>query len=104
MTDLQEFRQDLWIVDGPNVRDIWCREDLLAIDNADNKSILGFYSLVPGALAHADVPETVRGSLARQDVPGFRLVRIATELRCEGQGIGGQLLAAAARRLRPAVS
>ena len=26
----------------------------LAIDNADNKSILGFYSLAPGALAYAD--------------------------------------------------
>ena len=26
----------------------------LAIDNADNKTILGFYSLAPGALAYAD--------------------------------------------------
>jgi GNAT superfamily N-acetyltransferase len=31
-------------------------------------------------------------------VPGFRLARIATDLRRQGQGIGGQLLAAAARR------
>jgi ribosomal protein S18 acetylase RimI-like enzyme len=31
-------------------------------------------------------------------VPGFRLARIATDLRCQGQAIGGQLLAAAARR------
>ena len=70
----------------------------LAIDDADNKSILGFYSLAPGALAYADTPETVRRGLARYDVPGFRLARIATDLRCQGQGIGGQLLAAAARR------
>ena len=70
----------------------------LAIDNADNRSILGFYSLAPGALAYADTPETVRRGLARHDVPGFRLARIATDLRCQGQGIGGQLLAAAARR------
>jgi GNAT superfamily N-acetyltransferase len=34
----------------------------------------------------------------RHDVPGFLLARIATDLRCQGQGIGGQLLAAAARR------
>jgi len=70
----------------------------LAIDNADSKAILGFYSLAPGALAYADTPETGRRGLARHDVPGFRLVRIATDLRWQGQGLGGRLLAAAARR------
>jgi GNAT superfamily N-acetyltransferase len=70
----------------------------LAIDNEDNKNILGFYSLAPGAVAYADTPETVRRSHARHDVPGFRLARIATDLRWQGQGLGGQLLAAAARR------
>lgn len=70
----------------------------LAIDNRDNETILGFYSLAPGALAYADTPETVRRGLARHDVPGFRLARIATDLRWQGQGLGGQLLAAAARR------
>jgi GNAT superfamily N-acetyltransferase len=70
----------------------------LAIDDADNKTILGFYSLAPGALAYADTPETVRRGLARHDVPGFRLARIATHIRLQGEGLGGQLLAAAARR------
>ncbi len=70
----------------------------LAIDNADDRTILGFYSLAPGALAYADSPELVRRGLARHDVPGFRLARIATDLRWQGQGLGGQLLAAAARR------
>ena len=70
----------------------------LAIDNADNKTILGFYSLAPGALAYADTPDLVRRGLARHDVPGFRLARIATGLRWQGQGLGGQLLAAAVRR------
>ncbi len=70
----------------------------LAIDTTDNKTILGFYSLAPGALAYADTPETVRRGLARHDVPGFRLARIATDLRWQGQGLGGQLLSAAARR------
>lgn len=70
----------------------------LAIDNADNKSIRGFYSLAPGALAYADTPEMVRRGLARHDVPGFRLARIAVSQRWQGQGVGGQLLAAAARR------
>jgi GNAT superfamily N-acetyltransferase len=70
----------------------------LAIDNADNKTILGFYSLAPGALAYADTPETFRRGLAPHDVPGFRLARLATDLRWQGQGVGGQLLTAAARR------
>ena len=70
----------------------------LAIDNADDKTMLGFYSLAPGALAYAETPETVRRGLARHDVPGFRIARIATGFRLQGQGLGGQLLAAAARR------
>ena len=70
----------------------------LAMDNADNKTIPGFYSLAPGALTYAEAPELVRRGLARHDVPGFRLARIATSLRWQGQGLGGQLLGAAARR------
>ena len=70
----------------------------LAIDNADNTTVLGFYSLAPGALAYADTPEMVRRGLARHDVPGFRLARIATHVRWQGKGLGGQLLAAAGRR------
>lgn len=70
----------------------------LAIDSADNKTILGFYSLAPASLTYADTPEITRRGLARHEVPGFRLARIATSLHCQGQGLGGQLLAAAARR------
>jgi GNAT superfamily N-acetyltransferase len=70
---------------------------ILAIDDVD-KTILGFYSLAPGALAYAETPEIMRKGLARHDVPGFRLARIATDLRVQGQGLGGQLLAAVARR------
>lgn len=70
----------------------------LAVDDADGRTILGFYSLAPGALAHADTSEMVRRGLARHDLPGFRLARIATGLRWQSQGLGGQLLAAAARR------
>jgi GNAT superfamily N-acetyltransferase len=70
----------------------------LAIDNADNTMVLGFYSLAPGALAYADTPAMVRRGLARHDVPGFRLARLATHVRVQGKGLGGQLLAAAGRR------
>ena len=77
--------------------DLGAAKTFLAIDDGDNKTILGFYSLAPGALAYADTPEMMR-RLARHDVPGFRLARIATHVRVQGQGLGGQLLAAAARR------
>jgi hypothetical protein len=30
---------------------------ILAIDDADNRTIVGFYSLAPGALAYAETPE-----------------------------------------------
>jgi len=36
--------------------------------------------------------------LAQHEVSGFRLARLATDLSVAGQGLGGQLLAAAALR------
>lgn len=36
--------------------------------------------------------------MARHEVPGFRLARIATDKRWQRAGLGGQLLAMAARR------
>ena len=70
----------------------------LAIADADNKTILGFYSLSPAAVAYARTPEILRRGLARHDVPCFRLARLAVERRMQGRGIGGQLLLAAGRR------
>lgn len=70
----------------------------LAIDNADNKTILGFYSLSPASVAYGRTPELVRRGLARHDVPGFRLARLAVSRVAQGQGLGGQLLLAAGKR------
>ena len=70
----------------------------LAIDDADCKTILGFYSLSPAALAYTRTPELVRRGLARHDVPCFRLARLAIDRRIQGLGLGGQLLLAAGRR------
>ena len=78
--------------------DLGGAKTILAINDADKKTILGFYSLAPGAIAYAETPEMVRRGLAQHDVPGFRLARIATDIRWQGHGLGGQLLAAAARR------
>ena len=70
----------------------------LAIDDADNKNILGFYSLTPASVDYARTPGIIRRGLARHDVPGFRLARLAVDRKQQGQGIGGQLLLAAGRR------
>jgi GNAT superfamily N-acetyltransferase len=70
----------------------------LAIANADSKTILGFYSLSPASLEYARAPEIVRKGLARDDVPAFRLGRLAVDRKVQGQGLGGQLLLAAGRR------
>jgi GNAT superfamily N-acetyltransferase len=70
----------------------------LAIDDADNRTILGFYSLSPASVEYARTPEIVRRGLARHDVPGFRLARLAVDRRVQGKGLGGQLLLAAGRR------
>jgi GNAT superfamily N-acetyltransferase len=70
----------------------------LAIDDADGRTVLGYYSLAPASLQYADAPAVVNRGLARHEVPGFRLARLATDLRFQGQGLGGQLIAAAARR------
>jgi GNAT superfamily N-acetyltransferase len=70
----------------------------LAVEDTNTTRILGFYSLSPAALAHERTPAALRRGLARHDVPGFRLARLATHVSLQGQGLGGQLLAAAARR------
>ena len=70
----------------------------LAIDDADRKTILGFYSLSPASVEYARTPEIVRQGLSRHDVPGFRLARLAVDRRFQARGIGGQLLLAAGRR------
>jgi GNAT superfamily N-acetyltransferase len=70
----------------------------LAIDDNDNKTILGFYSLSPASVAYTRTPEIVKRGLARHDVPGFRLARLTVDRSAQGQGLGGQLLLSAGGR------
>ena len=70
----------------------------LAFHDADNQTILGYYSLSPASIAYARTPELVRRGLARHDVPAFRLARLAVDLKVQGQGLGGQLLLSAGKR------
>jgi len=69
-----------------------------AVDNAIPNRILGFYTIAPSSVAHETVPAPMTRGLARHDVPGFKLARLATDRAMAGQGLGGQLLAAAALR------
>jgi GNAT superfamily N-acetyltransferase len=78
--------------------DVGGAKTFLAIDDADNKTILGFYSLSPASVEYARTPEIARRGLARYDVPAFRLARLAVDRKVQGQGLGGQLLLAAGRR------
>ena len=69
-----------------------------AIDIAMPNRILGFYTIAPASVAHESIPSGFTRGLARHEVPGFRLARLATDRTVAGQGLGGQLLAAAALR------
>lgn len=70
----------------------------LAVDDAEGKRILGFYSISPASVAFDRTPELVRHGLARHEVPVFRLARLAVDRSVQGCGLGGQLLLAAGRR------
>lgn len=61
-------------------------------------TVLGYYTIAPGAIDFADVPAAVTRGLGRYDVPVFRLGRLAVAVREQGHGLGGALLMAAGRR------
>ena len=84
--------------------DLGGAKTFLAIDDTDDKTILGFYSLSPASVEYARIPEILKRGLARHDVPGFRLARLAVHRRLHRQGLGGQLLLAAGKRCLLAAS
>lgn len=71
----------------------------VAVDDADGVTILGFYTLSPAQVEFDLAPERARpAGGGRHPVGGFRLGRLAVGHALQGQGLGGQLLIAAARR------
>ncbi|MGQ0663290.1 MAG: GNAT family N-acetyltransferase [Pseudomonadota bacterium] len=70
----------------------------IAVLPAEPARILGFYSISPGAIEFARVPSKLSKKLGRDDVPVFRLGRLAIDLSAQGQGLGGDLLLAAGER------
>ena len=69
-----------------------------AISDAQPNRVLGFYTLAPASVDYAEVPSHMTRRIARHEVPGFRLARLAVDVSMAGKGLGGQLLAAAALR------
>src|SRR5712692_3686903 len=72
---------------------------LVAAQLGSPDTLLGYYTISPGAIDFAKVPDALKKRLGRYDVPVFRLGRLAVALAIQGQGLGGELLLAAGARL-----
>lgn len=70
----------------------------VALPAASSNTILGYYTISPGALAFASVPARVTRRLGRYEVPVFRLGRLAVSVAMQGRGLGADLLLAAGAR------
>lgn len=55
-------------------------------------TVIGFYTLVVGEVAHAEAPERLVKGLARHPVPIMLLARLAVARDWQGKGIGAGLL------------
>ena len=55
-------------------------------------TVIGFYTLVVGEVAHAEAPERLVKGLARHPVPIMLLARLAVARDWQGKGIGSGLL------------
>ncbi|HYA40014.1 MAG TPA: hypothetical protein VEF34_01820 [Syntrophobacteraceae bacterium] len=60
--------------------------------------MLGFYSISPASVEFSKTPDVVKRGLARDDVPVYRLGRLAVDKLMQGKGLGGRLLLSAGRR------
>ena len=70
----------------------------VAVSAATAGTILGYYTISPGAIAFAKAPASVTRRLGRYEVPVFRVGRLAVALSMQGRGLGGDLLLAAGAR------
>lgn len=70
----------------------------VAVPAATSNTVLGYYTISPGAMAFANAPASVTKRLGRYEVPVFRLGRLAVAVAMQGQGLGADLLLAAGAR------
>jgi GNAT superfamily N-acetyltransferase len=55
-------------------------------------SVVGYYSLAFGSVAHEQTPERVKKGLARHPIPVMILARLAIDQSMQGRGLGQGLL------------
>jgi len=66
-------------------------------------TVVGYYSLAFGSVAHEQAPDRVKKGLARNPIPVMILARLAVDLSMQGKGLGqGLLKDALARTARAA--
>jgi len=70
----------------------------VAVSPDSSTTILGYYTISPGAVAFARVPALVTRKLGRYEVPVFRLARLAVSRTLQDHGLGADLLLAAGER------
>jgi GNAT superfamily N-acetyltransferase len=70
----------------------------VAVPPESPTTILGYYTIAPGAIDFGKVPAPAKKGLGRYEVPVFRLGRLAVSLAGQRQGLGGELLVAAGER------
>jgi GNAT superfamily N-acetyltransferase len=70
----------------------------VAVSASEPTSVLGYYSISPGAIEFTRVPVRITRTLGRYEVPVFRLARLAVSAPLQGRGLGGDLLLAAGVR------
>lgn len=70
----------------------------VAVPPTEPDRILGYYSIAPGSIEFNRAPEEIRRRLGRHPIPVFRLARLGVDQSLQGQGLGGEMLFAAAER------
>ena len=70
----------------------------VAVPPSEPTTVLGYYSISPGAIAFTRVPARLTRTLGRYEVPVFRLARLAVGTSLQRRGLGGDLLLAAGVR------
>jgi len=58
----------------------------------DDNSVIGFYTLVVGEVAHDGAPQRLTKGLARHPVPIMLLARMGVRVSLQGRGIGAGLV------------
>jgi len=70
----------------------------LALAQERDDELLGYYTVCPTQIEYRDLPAEFTERLGKYPVGGYRLARLAVDLKRQGEGFGAQLLFAAGVR------